>query len=172
MIFWSLLAACSVAVTVAVTLTRRRYVVVQVVGTSMTPALSPGDRVLVRRGSRDQVRAGTIVVLPQPRDECLAWEEPATSARRLAGGRWVIKRVAAAPGDAVPDSVRGAVHGASVVPPGMVVVLGDSARSTDSRAWGFLPASDLLGAVVRGLPRLPDSGSGAAQATDRERHAS
>ncbi|MGH3167503.1 MAG: S26 family signal peptidase [Trebonia sp.] len=34
----------------------------------------------------------------------------------------------------------------------MVVVLGDNARSTDSRSWGFLSADQVLGAVIRRFP--------------------
>jgi hypothetical protein len=67
----------------------------------------------------------------------------------------VIKRVAAADGDAVPDSVRVAVGGAAVVPPGKLVVLGDNAYSGDSRMWGFYSASHVLGTVVA---RLSPSG--------------
>jgi DNA-binding SARP family transcriptional activator len=70
----------------------------------------------------------------------------------------VIKRVAGVQGDEVPESVRDAVSGAVTVPAGMLVVLGDSPGSIDSRAWGFLPASQVLGTVVRRLPRSPGLG--------------
>jgi signal peptidase I len=87
------------------------------------------------------------VVFGDPRGECLAWgHEPD------AGNRWMIKRIAAMHGDAVPEVARAAVGGTTVVPPGMLVVLGDSTNSTDSRTWGFLPAADVLGIAVRRLP--------------------
>jgi signal peptidase I len=56
-------------------------------------------------------------------------------------------------GDAVPAGVRPAVDGAATVPPGMLVMLGDGTRSRDSRQWGFVPASQVLGVAMRRLPR-------------------
>jgi signal peptidase I len=100
----------------------------------MEPTLRPGDRVLVRRRGSDPLRVGAIVVFREPQDQ-----------------RWAIKRIAAVPGGAVPDSVRSTVGGADVVPPGMLVVLGDAAWSGDSRQWGFIPADQALGPVVRKL---------------------
>lgn len=129
-------AACALAILLA----RRIFLVVTVAGTSMEPALAPGDRVLVRRQRRARARVGDILVFRDP------------------DGREAIKRVAARDGDVVPGSVRPAVGGAEVVPPGMLVLLGDGARSGDSRHWGFIPASQALGLVVRRLPaaaRLP-----------------
>jgi type IV secretory pathway protease TraF len=56
-------------------------------------------------------------------------------------------RVAAIPGDPVPDVVLSAVSGVAVVPPQSVVVHGSAARSRDSRQWGFITAQDILGVV-------------------------
>src|SRR5579875_3762157 len=117
------------AATLAALVVRRRFVIVTVSGTSMTPALRPGDRVLVRRGTSQRLRPGTVVVVRQPDDGCRA---PGGS-RPDRGRGWVIKRVAAADGDTVPESVRPAVSGARVVPSGKLVVLGDSDSSADSR---------------------------------------
>jgi signal peptidase I len=153
---WILVAACPVVgATLAVAVMRRCFVVVKVTGTSMTPALQPGERVLVRRGARDTVRVGRIVVFGQPRDACLvsSGDEPA------ARNRWMIKRVAAVDGDAVPDVARAAVGNVAVVPAGMLVVLGDSAGSNDSRTWGFLPLAAVLGVATQRLKPpgdLPD----------------
>lgn len=173
MILWGFLAACPMAaVAIGVIMARRRFVVVQVVGMSMAPALSPGDRVLVRRATGDQVRVGAVVVLSRPEQDCLAVDDLPLAWPDLAGTHWVIKRVAATQGDAVPESVRDAVRGADVVPPGMLVVLGDNARSTDSRTWGFVPAVGVLGNVVRRLPQSLGLGATAvkaiAQASDRQ----
>jgi signal peptidase I len=153
MSLWIWLAAVPAVVAgLAVMAARRRFVVVRVNGSSMAPALMPGDRVLVRRGSGDRIRAGAVVVLHQPPNGCPARPETAPGAPGQAGKEWVIKRVAATPGDAVPASVVTAVGGVAVVPPGMLVVLGDNHRSTDSRLWGFLSADHVLGAVVRRIP--------------------
>lgn len=51
----------------------------------------------------------------------------------------------------MPESVRPAAGGAQVVPPGMLVLLGDGTRSGDSRQWGFIPADQPLGVVIRRL---------------------
>jgi signal peptidase I len=155
MSLWSLAIGCPVAAALlALAAMRRSFVVVTVIGTSMTPALLPGDRVLVRRGARDGLRVGRVVVFRDPRRQWLACGyEPDAS------NRWMIKRVAAMHGDAVPAVARAAVGDVAVVPPGMVVVLGDSTGSTDSRTWGFLPAADVLGIAVRRLPR-PATASG------------
>jgi signal peptidase I len=137
------LAACLLAVMLA----RRRFVVVTVAGASMEPTLRPGDRVLVRRRGSDQPRVGAIVVFREP--DRGNW--PGAPGPGTASQRWVIKRIAAVPGCGVPDSVRPAVNGTEVVPPGMLVVLGDSVRSGDSRQWGFIPTDQALGLVVRKL---------------------
>jgi signal peptidase I len=144
------LAACVLAVMLA----RRRFVVVTVAGASMEPALRPGDRVLVRRRGSDPLRVGAIVVFREPDGD--NW--PGAPAHGTAIQRWVIKRIAALPGCSVPDSVRPAVGGTDVVPPGMLVVLGDGVRSGDSRQWGFIPADQALGQVVRKLARTAGGG--------------
>lgn len=137
---WALTAAAAAACLAAV---RRRFLVVRVAGTSMVPAYLPGDRVLVRRTAGTALRRGQVVVFhhgPPPR-------------RRLAGGLWQIKRVAAVPGDPVPDQVSPAVGAkpGAVVPDGRLVVLGDGTDSRDSRHWGYLPMDRVLGVVVREL---------------------
>lgn len=131
---------------------RRRLVVVTVSGTSMTPAFRPGDRVLVlRRWRAGRLRPGMVVVIEGRRDGA-GWDRPPLSGRRVDGRLWAIKRVAAVPGDEVPDPVRAAVGGRERVPPRSVVVLGDAPQSADSRQWGFCPVDRVLGVVARRLP--------------------
>jgi signal peptidase I len=142
----------------ALVVLRRRLVIVRVDGTSMRPALEPGDRVLVRRCRLDQVRRGQVVVVQRP-DERAGWGEHAPVDRRLDGRGWYIKRAAAVPGDPLPAVVRGAVGTAeATVPTGKLVVLGDASRSDDSRRWGYVPADRVLGVVARPLTRGRSSG--------------
>lgn len=149
----SLVIACPVAAAMlALAVMRRCFVVVKVAGASMIPALMPGDRVLVRRGARGRLQVGRVVVFGKPRDDCLVPDGDTPPARV----QWTIKRVAALPGDTVPAVARRAVGDVGVVPPGMLVVLGDNVGSTDSRTWGFLPATAVLGVGVR---RMKPSGS-------------
>jgi signal peptidase I len=61
---------------------------------------------------------------------------------------WLVKRIAAGPGDPVPTSVRAIVK-VAVVPDGVVVLLGDNLRvSYDSRQAGFFPRERVLGRVA------------------------
>ncbi|MFI6316903.1 signal peptidase I [Nonomuraea sp. NPDC050556] len=130
---WSALAAAGVVVLVV--RLRRRYVEVTVDGTSMAPTYQPGDRVLVRRAHLPDLRVGDIVVLRHP------------DSRR---GTWLIKRVAALPGDAVPTALRSRLGGETTVPAGEVVVLGDAGkRSYDSKHFGSVPAERVLGVAIR-----------------------
>jgi signal peptidase I len=125
------------AVLTLVVFARRRLVVVHVTGRSMLPGLRPGDRVLVQRTavSGFKLKPGDVVVLRAP-------VKP----------HWVIKRVAALPGDPVPASVRPATGRALIVPAGMLVVLADNPIGIDSRDWGFVRIGGLLGAVIWKFP--------------------
>jgi signal peptidase I len=140
------LAVLVATVAVGVGTLRWCYAVVTVHGPSMEPALTDGDRLLARRCGLRRLRPGQLVI----------FHEPGLPGRRrpawLTGAsrdRWVVKRVAAIPGDPVPVSVRPAVGGTEIVPPRMIVVLGDATRSQDSRQWGFIPAGAILGAGTR-----------------------
>ncbi|TDC43951.1 S26 family signal peptidase [Micromonospora sp. KC213] len=124
--------------------TRRRLMVIDVLGDSMAPSLIHGDRLLIRRTHR--LRVGNIVVAHHQE-----------GGRRTAtdgslASTWLVKRLAALPGDAVPESVAPAVGGHSrQVPAGMAVLLGEHPASVDSRLWGFVPLDDIEGVVVRRL---------------------
>src|SRR4051794_21304148 len=63
-------------------------------GTSMEPALSPGRRVVVRRARLADVRPGALVEL--------AAGQIVPGGARIVGGRRLIKRAVALPGDPVP----------------------------------------------------------------------
>jgi signal peptidase I len=114
---------------------RRRYLVVTVRGSSMTPAYDDADRVLVRRTrSTGGPGRGEVVVLHAPEEE-LAKISPL-----------LVKRVAAVPGDEVPADFRRAVP-VPVVPPGHLLVRGDNGRSADSRSFGLVDSGLVVGTV-------------------------
>jgi signal peptidase I len=149
---WVVGAALVIVVSVAgaARWARRRLVLVTVDGSSMEPALYPGDRVLVRRRGLARVRRGDIVVLEPPVPPGVT--RVAVAPRALDSRRWNIKRAAALPGDPVPPAAHDAA-GVDRVPPGALVVFGDHATSIDSRQRGFFSANDLLGVVVRRVSR-------------------
>lgn len=130
-------------------LLRRRLVAVTVRGTSMLPAYVDGDRVLVRRGTR--LTVGRVVVVERP---VHGWRLPPlaanASAADIANRHWMIKRVAAVPGDPLPDGLpRPSGEDRSArVPPGRLVLLGDNPdASVDSRQLGAFPVVRVLGTV-------------------------
>ena len=136
---------------------RHRLVVVSIVGDSMRPAFSSGDRVLVVRRRPDRLRVGDVIVFAPPR------AEGGSARRRAAAGPdgstgLLVKRVAAMPGDVVPDAVRARVPGA-VVGRGRLVVLGDNpAVSFDSRQAGAVAFDQVVGRVARRLTAaVPDT---------------
>ncbi len=129
----------AVVVLLALLVVRRRLVAVRVTGLSMAPTLWPGDQVLVRRVTADALTVGMVAVVRTP-----PHHGPATVA-------WVIKRVAALPGDPIPASVQPAAGGLSVVPAERLVLLSDNPSGRDSRSWGLVPSGDLLGVVVMRL---------------------
>ena len=97
---------------------------VAVKGLSMAPTLLPGDHLLVRPAR--QLRRGDLVVVRDPD----------------AAGRWVVKRVAALPGEEVD------VGGRTLAAGDGIVLLGDNpAQSTDSRVYGAVSLEDVHGRV-------------------------
>src|ERR1700722_18942118 len=164
---WLVVAAVIAVAAAGVYGLRRQIAVVSVIGQSMQPTLAPGDRVLVRRAGIGKIRAGQVIVIEKPGDDG-AW---GTGPRGGPAGQreWMIKRVAAIPGDPRPDSmpVAGARAGAGagqVVPVGKLVVLGDNlARGLDSRQIGYIPADRVLGIVLRSMQHAAGSGVAPAE---------
>lgn len=160
--FWLLpIAALAVGLlSVLGVLLRRNLHVVTVVGVSMEPFLSHGDKVLVRRCGVTQVARGDVVLLEA--DRPLRWPEGRPILSPKAGLATMIKRIAALPGETLPDALRDApaLRAEAVVPSGTVVVTGDNvtvARNQDSREHGPFPARWVAGKVIRKLGK----GSGA-----------
>jgi signal peptidase I len=135
---WAIAAGClALAPLPVVAWLRRRLAVMTVIGDSMAPTYRDGDRLLLRLGRRAE-RGAAIAFRTPPR--------PYPGGERL---DWLVKRVAAVSGDAVPAAVRAAVAGYDVVPPGYLVVLGDGVRSQDSRQFGFVAVDTVRGSVLR-----------------------
>jgi signal peptidase I len=121
-----------------------RWVAVTVTGDSMAPAFADGDRVLVRRSPLERLTVGNVVVV--------SWPTVHHSYQPGSDRPWLIKRVAALPGDLVPDPVSAAAGREIHVPPHHLVLLGDNSEgSLDSRTFGCIPGDLVLGAVLRRL---------------------
>jgi signal peptidase I len=135
---------------------RRVFALVTVTGDSMAPALAPGDRVLVCRAPIGRLRRGQLAVVEVPGADGYQGPPPRGRVDRR---EWMIKRVAAVPGDTRPDNILPATAGppGGLVPPGKFVVLGDNAVwSHDSRHIGYIPGDRLLGVAIRRVS--PDRG--------------
>lgn len=135
-----------VVAVIAAVMVRRALMVVKVTGSSMEPALSDGDSVLVRRCSVDAVQRGEIVVLLGPRLPGHGLTPAEFMAGATNGARLLmIKRVIALPGDAMPGEP-------AVVPSDRIVVTGDNKdASYDSRQAGPFDAAEIRGVVIRKL---------------------
>jgi signal peptidase I len=128
---------------------RTRHLVVTVQGASMLPTYRHGDLVLVRRRSGRRVRNGEVVVVDLP--DLVRPIPRGVSAAEALLNRRVIKRVAAVAGEVTPLAVR---EFGSPVPPGNLVLLGDNPDgSGDSRLYGFVPATAVVGVALRRLTR-------------------
>ncbi len=128
---------------------RRNITIVRVLGPSMSPAYREGEKVIARRVRATKLRTGDVAVL-----------NTVTGPRTITGTAVthlpVIKRVAALPGDVVPEDIRFAAWSTQpipqTVPDGSLLVLGDNReRSIDSRTYGFLTLDAVEGKVVRKL---------------------
>ncbi|GAB3644589.1 S26 family signal peptidase [Glycomyces tarimensis] len=113
---------------------RRRWLLVNVEGASMEPALREGDEVLARRTRRIEV--GQVVVVAAP-DPVLGWSE-----QRPKRGPWWVKRVAAGPGDPMPGTE-------DEVPAAHYFLLSDNPAGEDSRRHGPCPAEAVAGVMIR-----------------------
>jgi signal peptidase I len=151
----------------------------RVITGSMLPVLRPGDRVAVDMGAygvrmpftrrvlveREQPQRGEVVVFESPADGRLMMKRVVAVAGdhvELRGGRLILNGVPLA--DPLQPSAErfgarvvqlelanggGPEIRDSVVPPGMVLALGDHrGRSTDSRGFGFVEADTIFARAV------------------------
>jgi signal peptidase I len=154
---WSWALVCGLltsvpGLTVVTSLTlARTLMIVTVRGSSMEPAYSDGDRVLVRRSRR--LTVGDVVVVEQ-RPTHRAPDRLMPHRTKATEPLWILKRVDAIPGDPVPrDRIPALANETDHhVPSGKLVLLGDNCDvSLDSRHLGYFHAEHVLGAVVRRL---------------------
>ncbi|MHB1986503.1 MAG: signal peptidase I [Acidimicrobiales bacterium] len=170
----SWLVIVAVAVVVAVVL--RQFVVqtFYVPSGSMIPTLLPGDRILVQKIGYS-IQEGAVVVFKTPPgyrpSDCGGTAESD-----------LVKRVIGLPGETIksvgnvvyingrklpePYLPKGLTLGAAIppqkVPPGKYFVMGDNRPvSCDSRVWGLVPRSDIVGRVFLVIWRhgRPDFGT-------------
>ncbi len=109
-----------------------------VAGRSMYPTLLPGDIVLVNKLAYG-------ISVPFTAYRLMNWGQPRRGDMVILVGpgkeNWLVKRVAGLPGDGIRPG--------RVVPPGHYYVLGDNrAESSDSRHFGSVAQSRLVGQVV------------------------
>lgn len=130
---------------------RQSLALVTISGDSMLPAIRPGDKVIVLKIYRPQkLQKGQIVLVNPPYN-----------------GHALIKRITGLSGDTVyaptldlpenfnfvgvhPDDLaKKSIEKSWEVPPGKCFVQGDNwISSSDSRNWGPMPLTDILGIVL------------------------
>jgi signal peptidase I len=146
----SLLAVAAMTIAAGTVIAARRcLLVIRVVGASMLPTLRPGERILaLRRRYGRRLRRGDIVVhqLPATAVDGSADFAPGVL---LAALPLVVKRAVAVGGDPAP--------GGGTVPAGYVFVVGDHSESTDSRHYGPIPLTSVVGRVVARLGQPAES---------------
>ena len=137
---WIIVIAAMTVAASTVLAARQCLLVVRVVGLSMLPTLRHQERVLaLRRPYGRPVRSGDLVV----------YRLPATAFGDSAAGvvetalPLVVKRAVALAEDAAPGGGR--------VPSGYVFVVGDHPESNDSRHYGPIPLSRVIGRVIARL---------------------
>lgn len=164
-------ALAAAAASVLALILSRRLTRVEVAGESMTPALLPGDYLVLRRGAPSAgAEYGQIVALHDPRPE--------------GDGRLLLKRIVGLPGEALRvggslqvngrvliepyahgDTAAEQHRGINRLAPDTYFVLGDHrGGSTDSRDFGPVPRAAIIGhAFLRywpldraGILRIPE----------------
>lgn len=133
-----IIALSALASACALWLALRRWIVVQVRGTSMLPTLRDGERLLARRlrPGRPLERGDLVVFLPRAAPG--PGEPPV-----------LVKRVAAIAGDPVPLWAADLRASGPRVPADHIVVHGDDPRSMDARHLGYVARTQVLATIAR-----------------------
>lgn len=133
-----IIALSALAIACALRVALRRWIIVQVRGTSMLPTLRDGERLLARRLRPGQpLEHGDLVVFLPP--AAPGPGEPPV----------LVKRVAAVAGDPVPLWAADLRASGPRVPTDHVVVHGDNPRSMDSRHLGYVPRARVLATIAQ-----------------------
>ncbi|MER5643551.1 S26 family signal peptidase [Streptosporangium sp. NPDC002524] len=125
---------------------RANFILVTIDGSSMEPHLRNGQKVLVSRIHRRWIQRGTCVLLDT--------SKLSARVRRATGGVRMVKRVAAIPGENVPEHLVEQIASqlCPVVPMEQFFLLGDNRnRSYDSRDMGYVPRASIVGVIVHTL---------------------
>jgi signal peptidase I len=144
----TILEPLAIAIALAI-LVRSALHIYSIPSASMAPTLHPGDQIVVTPYFRHFPESGHVIVFESP-------QQP---------GELIVKRVIAGPGELI-DSRLGRVRvggytlaepyvlhtastgsiAAQIVPADSYFVLGDNREdSVDSRSWGFVPRSHIVG---------------------------
>lgn len=144
-----------------VLLLNKLFIVCIVQSKSMFPSLKPGDRIVVFRYWQSMfLRKGTIILIePHIEADAAVLPNPYKPIQ-------YVKRLVALPGDTyeyykpnhqqrydalVNEKV------STYIPENFIFVLGDFSASYDSRYWGPIPLSSVIGVVVATFPVRKDT---------------
>jgi signal peptidase I len=128
----ALLATCGLAIVML----SKSLMIITVTGSSMSPTYVDLQRLLVRRHRR--CRRYDVAVFATAEWDILS--VPAM----------LVKRIVAVSGDQIPADMA-SIFNDTHVPEGMLLVRGDNFDSLDSRRLGYVPASAIIGVVIRPL---------------------
>lgn len=131
-------------------LSRRLLILVAISGSSMEPWAKNGDVVLALRCGGHFLKVGTVILArPPPSTWCQVALQPGLLSPHWAP--YIVKRIAALdrPGR---STVPGNPPQLRPVTPARAFLLGDAAKSLDSRTFGSIPLTSVVGIVIARLP--------------------
>jgi len=133
------------------------FIPYQIPSSSMAPTLQTGDYIVVSTIAYmfDEPQINDVIVFKYPEDRSIAYIKRIVALPEqtlsIVAGKVIVDGKAIDQSYVDPDkNVRSSEHdiGPVAVPKGMLFVLGDYRdNSRDSRYWGFVPRSDVIGKV-------------------------